>query len=152
MKKIIFNLKLICKDKRKIISLSKLQYLLMSIIKYKKNNKEINIIIVDKEKIIELNKLYFNKNKATNIITFNNINIPNINIKIIGEIVICYENIIKESKLYKIKCEIHFLHNIIHGILHLIGYKHKLYKDLICMIKIEINIMKLMGYKNPYFL
>ncbi|UDG80342.1 rRNA maturation RNase YbeY [Candidatus Annandia pinicola] len=152
MKKIICNLKLMCKYKRKIISLSKLQYLLISITKYKKINKEINIVIVDKKKIIELNKLYFNKNKVTNIITFNDINIPNTNIKIIGEIVICYKNIIKESKLYKIKFETLFLHNIMHGILHLIGYKHKLYKDLISMIKIETSIMKSMGYKNPYFL
>ncbi|AZP36358.1 Endoribonuclease YbeY [Candidatus Annandia adelgestsuga] len=151
MKKIICNLKLLCKNKKRILLISKIQYWIISILKYNIFNKEINIIIVDKNEIKKINKIYFKKNKITNIITFDYIKIPNINIITMGEIIICYENIVKESKIYKKKYENHLAHNIIHGILHLIGYNHKSYNDLINMIKLEIIIMKFIGYNNPYF-
>ena len=40
---------------------------------------------------------------------------------------------------------------VIHSILHIQGYKHKLKKDKIIMEAKEKELMKILGYPDPYY-
>lgn len=82
--------------------------------------EEIDYIFVNQDKIIEINKEYLNHTYETDIITFDNSYLNNIS----GEIYICLDvvkkNSIKHSK-GNFKMELDRV--IVHGLLHLIGYK-----------------------------
>lgn len=77
--------------------------------------KEISVIFVNSEKIKELNLKYRKKDKATDVLSFEGEG------NSLGEIVICLEEVKKNARDFK--KEIVFV--LIHGILHLLGYKHE---------------------------
>ena len=64
----------------------------------------------------------FNKNKFTDVITFN---LEEEGKLIEGEIYISFERIKENATLYKQEIEEEFERIIIHGLLHLLGYKDK---------------------------
>ena len=43
----------------------------------------------------------------------------------LGDIVVCYPVVEEESDILKETVEVHFIHMIIHGFLHLMGYDHQ---------------------------
>jgi probable rRNA maturation factor len=44
----------------------------------------------------------------------------------------------------------HFTHLVIHGVLHLLGYDHETEEMANEMEAIEIKIMQMAGFDNPY--
>ena len=68
----------------------------------------LNIIITDDAYLKKLNKMYFNKNRATNVISFD--------MDEVSEIYISCDRTQNRGDL-------HYL--VIHGLLHLLGYDHK---------------------------
>jgi len=86
-------------------------------------NKEtiISLAIVVKKKIQELNKIYRQQDKPTDVLSFG---YEDSNDKLEGEIILCLEVIKKNAKKDGIAWKDELIKNIIHGILHIIGYKH----------------------------
>ncbi len=82
---------------------------------------ELSIALVEKEKITELNQKYREKNKSTDVLSFC---YDNNNDKISGEIVLCPEEIEKNAKDGRMEIEKEFSKDIIHGILHIVGFEH----------------------------
>lgn len=86
---------------------------------------EINIVFCNDEYLLALNEEFLKHDTFTDIITFdyteNNI--------ISGDIVISIERVIENSQLFKVDIEDEIKRIIIHGILHLIGYKDKIEKE-----------------------
>lgn len=80
---------------------------------------EINIILVSDQYLYELNQKYLNRNDYTDIITFdyNEENIVN------GDLVISLDRVEENANSFEISPEKELLRVIIHGILHLMGYK-----------------------------
>ncbi|XAJ86376.1 rRNA maturation RNase YbeY [Buchnera aphidicola (Taiwanaphis decaspermi)] len=99
----------------------------------------------------QLNLKYRKKNKATNIISFPFNTFDFINNKLLGDIVMCPFIISQEAKKYKKNIVEHWAHITIHGYLHLLGFKHNSFNNRKIMEKLEIKIMKKLGYNNPYF-
>lgn len=94
---------------------------LEKIIKTKfKLKKQISIALLSEEQIKELNRVYRNKNKVTDVLSFNLEDDY-----ILGEILICPEQARGQAKERKntYKAELQLL--TIHGILHLLGYDHE---------------------------
>ena len=81
-----------------------------------------------------LNKKFRNKNKTTDVLSF-----QSNNYKYIGDIAISYEIVNKRSKLSNFFIE--FDKMWIHGYFHLIGYDHKKLKDFKKMAKKENLIL-----------
>ena len=93
--------------------------ILNTIIEYGYNLKHINCIFCTKSEIKSLNKKYLNKNNYTDIIAFNYENKKNI----FADMYICYDVVKENSKVYitDLKEELHRV--VIHGVLHLCGFK-----------------------------
>lgn len=107
---------------------------------------QINIIFVGKKRIRTLNNKYLNNDFPTNVLTFNN----DMSEELSGDIVLCPEIINYESKKYELPVNLRWAHMIIHSMLHLQGYDHKIKKDRIHMENIEVKILNDMNYGNPY--
>lgn len=80
-------------------------------------NKNLSVVFLNAGKIKELNKKYRQKNKPTDVLSFENDDG-------LGEVVICPDAVKKnaEENGKSFKQELSFV--LIHGILHLLGYDH----------------------------
>jgi probable rRNA maturation factor len=85
-----------------------------------KIKKEISIAILSPVEIKKLNKIYRQKNKVTDVLSFNLDDD-----KILGEIVICLEQAKKQAIEKKVSLQSELRLLVVHGILHLLGYDHE---------------------------
>jgi len=124
------NFKNIEKDTRKMLRVLKL------------NNSELSILFVDYDKIQELNKQYRKKDKITDVLSFpqNEGILSNLNIDILGDVVICYPQAVKQAPEFENTVYEEIIVLIIHSILHLIGYDHITPREDIVMRKKETDI------------
>ncbi|MCK5554824.1 MAG: rRNA maturation RNase YbeY [Alphaproteobacteria bacterium] len=122
---------------------------------------EINILLTDDSYIKTLNKNYRNKNKATNVLSFPQIDLkkfqhdsldifpPNERIPL-GDIALAFQTVNRECLEQDKSLENHILHLIVHGTLHLLGYDHQHLKESTAMEKLECDILSSLGYPDPY--
>ncbi|MDZ7798632.1 MAG: rRNA maturation RNase YbeY [Patescibacteria group bacterium] len=119
----------------------------------KKIKKQISLVLVDKKKIKELNKTYRKKDKATSVLTFHFSEKKNKNTffeiplknNVLGEIFICPRKAKEEADKIDEKLEDRLKKLTIHGLLHLLGYKHKNKKERKLMEGIEDELIKTVG-------
>ena len=111
-------------------------------VKFPSNNEiSISFLLTSNSEIKFLNKRYRNKNKPTNVLSFPmNEKIENKNY--LGDVVIACEKIINESYEQNIKKYKYLSKMTIHGVLHLLGYKHDTDSQFRKMNSIEKNILK----------
>lgn len=113
---------------------------------------EVTIRIVDVDEMTDLNSTYRHKSGPTNVLSFP-FNLPEnieIEIPILGDIVICADVVNREAKEQQKSQDAHWAHMIIHGIFHLLGYDHETDKDAETMEYLEIQVMQSLGFNNPY--
>jgi probable rRNA maturation factor len=123
---------------------------------------ELSISLVSDQQIKKINSGFRDKNKATNVLSFPALDenlIREIGLKkavepnkylFLGDIIIAYETVKKESLAQKKKFRNHLIHLILHSILHLIGFDHEDEKMAEEMESLEIKILKKINIKNPY--
>ncbi len=103
---------------------------------------EVNIKFACKNYIRELNKQYMQKNKPTNVLSFNHDN----NTKN-GDIIICESIVEHEASNLGYKPEEMLLLYVVHGMLHLSGFDHKNEEERAKMEGIEQSILNKFGVK-----
>ena len=115
---------------------------IFKIIKFSSNNEvSISFLLTSNSEIKLLNQQYRNKNKPTNVLSFPmNEKIENKNY--LGDVVIACEKIIDESYEQNIKKYKYLSKMTIHGVLHLLGYKHDTERQFNKMNSIEKNILE----------
>ena len=86
-----------------------------------------------------LNRTFRNKNRATNVLSFES-----------GDIVLCHPVIRREARAQGKTLGAHYAHLVVHGCLHLRGYNHEKKRDAARMEAREIRILKRGGLRNPY--
>ena len=91
----------------------------------KKTLGEINYIFVSDEYLLNLNKTYLNHNTLTDIITFDN-SVGNI---LHGDIYISVERVQDNAIDFNVSFEEELHRVMIHGVLHLAGYRDKTDKE-----------------------
>ena len=127
------NLKI--KNKNKIRSLIKLLCL--------KENKKlgfINCIFCSDEYLGEINKKYLGHDYYTDIITFDHKDTED---NVEGDLYISSERIKENAKNFGVKTEEELIRVVIHGVLHLIGYKDKSKKEKMIMTQKENKYISL---------
>ncbi len=128
------NISFDLKQKKKIISLIKQIILLEN-----KSLGIINIIFCTDYYLLEINKTYLKKKTLTDIITFDFCD----NMIISGDIFISIDRIKENSLVFNIPFNHELVRIIIHGVLHLIGYKDKNLTQKKIMTKKEDIYLKL---------
>lgn len=110
----------------------------------KKSDLELSIALVSIYKIKELNKKYRGEDKPTDVLAFFQLDFKNKKVKNkknLGEVIICPQEIKKNSSRFKISFKEEIANCLIHGILHLLGYDHENF----------LKEAKLMGKKQNYY-
>jgi len=99
---------------------SKIKHFLETVIEHENcQTGNINIIYTDNSEILQLNKNYLNHHYYTDVITFH----YNENNILHGDIYISLDKVAENAKEYNVSFYNETLRVIIHGILHLAGYK-----------------------------
>jgi rRNA maturation RNase YbeY len=75
---------------------------------------------VNNKYIVNLNKRFFNKDNTTDVISFN---LSEKGIEIEGEVYINIDIINSQAEYYSVSFEEEMKRLVIHGLLHLVGYK-----------------------------
>ena len=113
--------------------------------------KSASILLTDDLHMKEINNKWRKLEKATNVLSFPvNKQIKEEDYFFIGDIVLSYETILSECKLRKKSFKDHFLHLLIHGFLHLLGYNHDNKRNEKVMEELEVNYLSELNIKNPY--
>lgn len=88
---------------------------------------ELSIALVNSDRIKEINYNYRKKEKATDVLSFDSVkSIPGIlQEEFLGEIIICPEEVRKNSEKAKVSFQKELIKVLIHGILHLLGFSHE---------------------------
>ena len=109
-----------------------------------------SIILVDNDKIHEINRDYRNIDRATDVISFANIdcNIDRVLSYELGDIYISIDKVFDQAKTYNHSVMREFAFLITHGVLHLLGYDHIEYDDEQVMFKKQEEVLSLLGIKR----
>ena len=117
--------------------------------KYRFINKKIyvTLLLSNNTNIKKLNKRFRNKNKSTDILSFPFHEKKQLYFKIkkqkeiyVGDIIINLDKV--KNKLNKTQFNLEFNKLWIHGLVHLLGYKHKSDRDFYTMNKIDKKFLK----------
>ena len=113
--------------------------------------KSASILLTDDLHMKEINNKWRKLEKATNVLSFPvNKQVKEEDYFFIGDIVLSYETILSECKLRKKSFKDHFLHLLVHGFLHLLGYNHDNKRNEKEMEDLEVNYLSELNIKNPY--
>jgi probable rRNA maturation factor len=118
-----------------------------------KNKLEVSVIVVGDKKIQTLNKNFRHKNKVTDVLSFRQsegqkIVQPQELIDYLGEIFICWPQIVRQSKLYGNTAREEFQLMLVHGLLHLLGYDDQTVSADKKMKKIQDKIISKLHVKH----
>jgi len=86
-----------------------------------KNTGVISYVFMDDESLLNYNKQYLSHNFYTDVITFDDSIFPEIN----GDVLISIDRIQDNSNNLQTSFKKEFLRVVVHGVLHLCGYKDK---------------------------
>jgi probable rRNA maturation factor len=120
---------------------------------------EVSVVLADDPMVKDLNAKYRGKNSPTNVLSFGDFEEPLTKEKfarhlikplLLGDIVLSYETLERESIDQTKSFRDHMSHLLVHGFLHLLGYDHQNEKDAARMEAIEIKILSSIGIENPY--
>lgn len=99
----------------------------------KKKFGEICFIFVSRKKILAINRQFLKHDYFTDVITFNN------SVKEIfsGDIFVCPAEVLKNAKEIGVLMDVELIRVMIHGVLHLVGYKDESMHDVEIMRRKE---------------
>jgi len=111
---------------------------------------EVTVRVVDEAESHELNLTYRGKDKPTNVLSFPFEAPPQVELPLLGDLVICRQVVEREALEQAVPLEAHWAHMVVHGCLHLLGYDHILDDEAEEMEALEAEIMQSLGYPDPY--
>jgi probable rRNA maturation factor len=118
-----------------------------------KENGEVTVMVVSPAYIKKLNQQYRHKNKVTDVLSFSQkegleIKLPAIQKVYYGDIILCFAQVKKQAKLFRHNIDEEYALLIIHGFLHLLGYKDDTDQQYQKMAKIQDRVLTKIYGKN----
>jgi probable rRNA maturation factor len=110
----------------------------------KKNTRksgEVEVNIIGDAEMKKLNAHYRGKNKPTDVLSFAWKEDSVIKTAYLGQIYICYPQIVRQSKELFISSDEEFVRMLAHGFLHIIGHEHIEKKEAKIMFDIQEKIV-----------
>ncbi|NKF49581.1 rRNA maturation RNase YbeY [Shewanella sp. WXL01] len=111
---------------------------------------ELTIRLVDSDESQSLNRNYRGKDKPTNVLSFPFEAPPEVELPLLGDLIICVSVVEQEAKAQNKSLQAHWAHMVIHGCLHLLGYDHIIDAEAEEMEALETQLIQGLGYDNPY--
>ncbi|MDT3336329.1 rRNA maturation RNase YbeY [Shewanella sp. SP1S1-7] len=111
---------------------------------------ELTIRIVDSRESQMLNSTYRGKDKPTNVLSFPFEAPPEIELPLLGDLVICAAVVENEAREQQKPLEAHWAHMVVHGCLHLLGYDHIDDEEAEEMESLETQLIESLGFTDPY--
>ena len=111
---------------------------------------EVTIRLVDKQESHALNLEYRGKDRPTNVLSFPFEAPPEIEMNLLGDLIICRQVVEAEAPEQQKPLNAHWAHMVVHGSLHLLGYDHIEDDEAEEMEALETEIMQNMGFIDPY--
>lgn len=111
---------------------------------------EITIRIVGSNESQALNAQYRQLDKPTNVLSFPSDLPPELQIPLLGDLVVCAAVVEREALEQRKSLEAHWAHMVVHGTLHLLGYDHEADAEAEEMEALETQILLDLGFPAPY--
>jgi probable rRNA maturation factor len=111
---------------------------------------EVAILLTDDSAIRTLNRDWRGFDKPTNVLSFPAAKTGNQAPAMLGDIVIAYETLARESSDEGKPFSHHLAHLAVHGFLHLAGHDHDNDRDADAMERLEAEILSRLGVPDPY--
>lgn len=106
----------------------------------------VTIRLVDEPESAALNLAYRQRDKPTNVLSF-----PyERGTRTVGDLVVCVPVVEAEATAQGKSLEAHFVHMVVHGMLHLQGFDHEEDGDALEMENRERVVMSRLGFPDPY--
>jgi probable rRNA maturation factor len=115
-----------------------------------KLDSELTIRIVSLAESEALNTQYRHHAKPTNVLSFPTDLPDEIDIPLLGDLVICAAIVESEAKTQNKALDAHWAHMVIHGTLHLLGYDHEEDDEAEVMEAMETDLLGALGFPPPY--
>ena len=108
---------------------------------------QITVRIVGEEEGRALNREYRHKDYATNVLTFDYVQEPEIE----ADLVLCAPVVEREAREQRRDIAAHYAHLLVHGTLHAQGYDHEDDgPEAACMEARETAVLAGLGFADPY--
>jgi probable rRNA maturation factor len=113
--------------------------------------EELAVVLADDGAVRELNRTWRGKDVPTNVLSF-----PaapgggDAATGVLGDVVLAYETIARESDLERKPFDHHLVHLVVHGFLHLLGYDHETDAEAEKMEAAERKILAGLDVPDPY--
>jgi len=144
------DLQLVVEDKTNLPSIEKMTQWLSAALETEKEIAEVTVRIVEEAESHQLDLQYRGKDRPTNVLTFPFEMPPEVQLHLLGDLVICKTVVEREAKEQGKPLEAHWAHMLIHGGLHLLGYDHIKDDEALIMESLETKLMLSLGFADPY--
>ena len=111
---------------------------------------ELSVRIVDEPEMRALNARYRHKDYATNVLSFAAGLPPDVQVPLLGDIVICAPVVKREAAEQHKAPRAHWAHMVVHGTLHLLGHDHERAREAAAMEALERRILSDLKFPDPY--
>ncbi|GAB5414228.1 MAG: rRNA maturation RNase YbeY [Congregibacter sp.] len=111
---------------------------------------ELSLRIVDREEMQSINANFRDKDKPTNVLSFPAELPSDVDLPLLGDIVVCAPVVEAEARAQGKPAAAHWDHMIIHGLLHLMGYDHEIEEQALTMEALEERALAELGWPSPY--
>ena len=112
--------------------------------------REVSVRIVDEPEMTTLNGQYRNKPRPTNVLSFPSDIPAELELPLLGDIVICAPVVRSEAAEQGKTLQAHWAHMTVHGSLHLLGYDHIDDDEAELMEALEARVLAGLGLPCPY--
>ena len=150
MKNVIIDLQIACQHTDNLPTETQIQQWANAAIRPQTLEPEITIRIVDEAESHDLNLTYRGKDKPTNVLSFPFECPDEVELPLLGDLVICRQVVEREATEQGKPLEAHWAHMVVHGCLHLLGYDHIEDDEAEEMESLETEIMSSLGFADPY--
>ena len=113
--------------------------------------RELSVLVVGPARSRSLNHRYRGQDHATNVLSFPAAGgVRPRAAALLGDLVICPQVLRREARAQGKAERAHWMHLVIHGVLHLAGYDHQRPAEALRMERRETALLRSLGVANPY--